>query len=120
MLHVHILLAAPLGARHMAKAGADQHQGRVPIRERPYHAGPAADLAVQPLNHVVGADASPVLAGKIAVSQRLLDAVFDLLGSFLQLHRSQLSNNGFRLLTGCLLALLRVDRLEHFRYNFDR
>ena len=27
MLHVHVFLAAPLGARHVAKPGADQHQG---------------------------------------------------------------------------------------------
>ena len=67
VLHVHVFLVAPLGARHVAKSGADQHQGRVPVRERPRHAGSAADLAVQPLDHVVGADARPVLAGKIAV-----------------------------------------------------
>ena len=85
MLHIHVFLVTPLGARHVAQPCTDQHQGRVPIRERPYHAGPAADLAVQSLDHVVGADASPVLAGKIAVSQRLLDAVFDLLGSFIAL-----------------------------------
>ena len=67
VLHVHVFLAAPLGTCHMAKAGTDQHQGGVAIGERPHHAGSAADLAVQPLDHVVGADARPVLAGKIAV-----------------------------------------------------
>ena len=39
MLHVHVFLAAPLGARHVAKSGADQHQGGVAVRERPHHAG---------------------------------------------------------------------------------
>ena len=67
MLHVHVLLAAPLGARHVAKSGADQHQGGVAVRERSHHAGSAADLTVQPLDHVVGADTRPILAGKIAV-----------------------------------------------------
>ena len=67
VLHVHVFLVAPLGTCYMAKAGTDQHQGGVAIGERPRHAGPAADLAVQPLDHVVGADARPVLAGKIAV-----------------------------------------------------
>ena len=67
VLHVHVFLAAPLGARHMAEPGADQHQGRVAIGERPHHAGSAADLTVQPLDHVVGTDAGPVFAGKIAV-----------------------------------------------------
>ena len=67
LLHVHVFLAAPLGARHMAEPGADQHQGGVAIGERPHHAGSAADLTVQPLNHVVGADARPVLAGKVTI-----------------------------------------------------
>ena len=69
VLHVHVFLAAPLGARHMAKSGADQHQGRVAIGECPHHPRPSADLTVQPLDHVVGADARPVLAGKIAVAE---------------------------------------------------
>ena len=119
MLHVHVFLVAPLGARHMAESGADQHQGGVAIGERPHHAGSAADLAVQPLDHVVGADARPVLAGEIAVGQRFLDAVLDLLGGLLQLHGAQLRNHGFCLLAGRLFALLCVDRLEHFCHNFD-
>ena len=60
VLHVHVFLVAPLGARHMAEPGADQHQGGVAVRECPHHAGPAADLPVQPLDHIVGADACPV------------------------------------------------------------
>ena len=67
VLHVHVFLVAPLGARHVAKPRADQHQGGVAIGECPHHAGPAADLPVQPLDHVVGTDAGPVFAGKIAV-----------------------------------------------------
>ena len=67
VLHVHVFLVAPLGARHMAEPGADQHQGGVAVRECPHHAGSAADLTVQPLDHVVGTDAGPVFAGKIAV-----------------------------------------------------
>ena len=76
MLHVHVFLVALLGARHMAKPGADQHQGGVPVRERPNHAGSATDLAVPSLDHVVGADARPVFAGKIAVGQCLFNAVY--------------------------------------------
>ena len=60
-----------------------------------------------------------MFAGKIAVGQRFLDAVLDLLGSLLQLHGTELFHHSFCLLTGRLLALLGVDRLEHFRYNFD-
>ena len=119
MLHIHVFLAAPLGTCHMAQPRADQHQGGVAIGERPHHAGSAADLTVQPLDHVVGADARPVLAGKIAVGQRLLNAVLDLLGSLLQLHGAQLGDHGLRLLAGRLFALLGVDRLEHFCHDFD-
>ena len=119
VLHVHVFLVAPLGARHVAKSGADQHQGGVAVREHSYHAGSAADLTVQPLDHVVGTDARPMLAGKIAVGQRLLNAVLDLLGSLLQLHGAQLGDHGLRLLAGRLFALLGVDRLEHFCHNFD-
>ena len=57
----------------MAKPSADQHQSRVAVRECPHHAGSAADLTVQPLDHIVGADARPMLTGKIAVGQRLLN-----------------------------------------------
>ena len=56
VLHIHVFLAAPLRARHMAESGADQHQGGVPLRECPHHAGSAADLAVQSLDRVVGTD----------------------------------------------------------------
>ena len=76
VLHVHIFFAAPLRARHMAKPGTDQYQSRVAVRERSHHAGSAADLTVQPLDHVVGTDARPMLAGKIAVGQRFLCTIF--------------------------------------------
>ena len=86
MLHVHVFLVAPLGARHVAKSGADQRQGGISVREHPYHPRPSADLTFQPLDHIVGADAGPMLTGKIAVGQRLFNAVLDLLCRFFQLH----------------------------------
>ena len=70
MLRAHVLFAAPLGTGHMAQPGTDQHQGRVAVREGPHHTGAAADLPVQPLNHIIGANPRPVLIGKIAVGQR--------------------------------------------------
>ena len=118
VLHVHVFFVAPLGARHVAKSGADQHQGGVAIGECPHHTGAPADLTVQPLDHVVCTDAGPMLAGKIAVGQRLLNAVLDLLGSFFQFHGAQLGDHGIRLLAGRFLALLGVDRLEHFLPQF--
>ena len=77
VLHVHVFLVAPLGTSHVAQTGADQHQGGVPVRERPHHPRPTADLTVQPLDHIVGTDACPMLAGKIAVGQRFLHAAAD-------------------------------------------
>ena len=59
MLHIHVLLT-PLGACHMAESGTDQHQGGVLVGECHHHAGPAAYLAIQPLDHIVGMDTRPV------------------------------------------------------------
>ena len=78
MLHVHVLLVAPLGAGHMAQPGADQHEGGVAVWETAHYTSAAADLPVEPFNDVIGTDASPVFAGKIAVSQRFFNAVLSL------------------------------------------
>ena len=67
----------------MAKPGTDQYQSRVAVRKCSHHTGTPADFTIQLLNHVVGMDASPMLAGKIAVDQSFLNAVLDLLGSLL-------------------------------------
>ena len=93
MLHVHVFLVAPLGARHVAKSGADQHQGGIAVRERPHHTGTPADLTVQPLDHVVGADARPVLIGESRVSQRLLQPILHLFRCLGQLHFTQGRNH---------------------------
>ena len=68
VLHVHVFLAAPLSTCHMAQPRADQHQGGISVREHPYHPRPSADLTVQPLDHIVGADAGPVFAGKVTIN----------------------------------------------------
>ena len=91
VLHIHVLLVAPLGTGHMAQPGTDQHQSRVSVREATHYTGAASDLSIQPLNHIVGADAGPVLAGEITVSQSLLNAILHLLGSFFQLHGAHLA-----------------------------
>ena len=111
--HVHVFLVAPLGAGHMTQSGADQHQGRVAVRECTHHASAAANFPVQPLNHIIRANAGSVLIGKITVSQRFLDTILYFLRGLLQLHFSQLSNHSFRFFTGRLLALLGMDRLKH-------
>ena len=75
-LHVQVLLVTPLGACDMAQAGADEHQGRVAIREGTHNSGAPADLAVEAFHDVVRVDPRPVLGWEIAVGQRLLNAVF--------------------------------------------
>ena len=60
VLRIHVFLAVPLGACHVAESSIDQRQDRVPVKECPNHASPAVDLTVQWLNHVVGEDTRPV------------------------------------------------------------
>ena len=80
MLHIYVFLAAPLGTGNVAESGTDQHEGRIAVREAAHYPGAAADLPVEPFNDIVGADTSPVFAGKVAVSQRLLNTILNLLG----------------------------------------
>ena len=117
MLHVHVLLVAPLGTGYMAQPGANQHEGRADAREGSRHTDPSADFPVQPFNHIVGANPGPVLAGKITVSQRFLNTVLHLLGSLFQFHFPKLGHHGFSLFTGSLFAFLGVDRPEHLSHQ---
>ena len=116
MLHIHVLFVAPLGAGHMTQPGTDQHEGRIAVREGPHHPSSAADLPVKPLNYIIGTDPGPVLIGEITVGQGFLNTVLYLLGGLFQLHLPQLGCYSFGLFTGCLFALLGVDRLEHLGY----
>ena len=118
MLHVHVLPVAPLCTGNVSQSGADQHQRRVPVREAAHYARPAADLAIEPLYGIVGADSRPMLRGKIKIRQRFLNAVFDLPGSLLELHGFELRYHGFGFLPCSFLTLLGVDRLEHFGNEF--
>ena len=97
----------------MAQPGTDQHQGGVSVRNRTNHPRPAPDLTVQSLDGIVRSDLYPMLGGKVTVGQRFFDAIRYFLCSLRQLHGLQLGNNCGGLLTGCLLALLGIDRFEH-------
>jgi len=114
MLHVHVLLVAPLGAGDMAQLGTGQHESRVANREI-HHTG-AADLPVEPFNGVIGTDAGPMLTGKIAVSQRFLNAIFYFLSGLFQLHGAQLFHHSVFLLSS-FLAFLGVDYLEYLCHS---
>ena len=67
VLHIHVLLVAPLG--HMAQSGTDRHESRIAVRETSHYPSAAADLPVQPLNHIVGTNASPVCTRQIAIGK---------------------------------------------------
>ena len=101
----------------MVQPGTDQHEGRVAIRETTYHTGTASDLPVQPFNNIVYTDAGPVFAGEIAIGKRLLNAALHLLSRLFQFQSTQFFYHSFGLLSGCFLALLGVDRLEHLGYQ---
>ena len=105
MLHIHVLLVAPLGASHMTQSRADQHQDGVSVRERPHHTRPAADLAVQPLDHIVGVDARPVFAGKVTVGQRFFPTAA---GQFLDLPLDNFLVQLYNILRHSLLSSFRM------------
>lgn len=67
----------------MTHPGTDRHQGGVSIRETECGRSPGLML-----KDIVGADTSPVLAGKIAVAQRVFNAVLRLLDRFFRLHKT--------------------------------
>ena len=92
VLHIRVLLVAPLGTGHMSQPGADKHEGRVTIWETAHHTGAAADLPVQPLNHIVGANTSPVFTWKIAVGQRFLNTILHLFNRMMSVIRSTIQN----------------------------
>lgn len=70
-------------------ASTNQHQSKVAVRKTAHHTGTVADFPVQPLNNIVGADTSPVLAGKITISKSRFITVLHSLSILLQLHRAQ-------------------------------
>ena len=72
MLHIHVLLVAPLRTGHMAQPSTDQHEGGIAVRETAHHTGTATDFPVEPFNARVATNSGPALIGKIEVGKRLL------------------------------------------------
>ncbi len=54
-----------------------------------------------------------MFSGKIAVGQRLLNAIFNLLSGLFQFHRAQFLHHSLGLFLDSFLAFLCVDRLKH-------
>ena len=76
-----------------------------PSGKSAHYPSTAANLPVEPLNDIVGADACPVFAGKIAVGKRFLNAILHFLGGLFQLYTTQLLHHSVGFLTGSFLAL---------------
>lgn len=72
-MFTYFLLA--LGADCMTQPDTDQHQGRIAVWETVHHTGTTADIPIQPLNHIVGADAEPVFAGEITTGKCLFNTI---------------------------------------------
>lgn len=117
VLHIHVFLAAPLGAGHMAQPGADRHESGIAVRETAYHTGTAPDLPVEAFNDVVRADPRPVLRWEVAIGQSFLNAVLHLPGSFLQLHGTQFFHHSLGFLPSSFLTLLSADCFEHLGHQ---
>ena len=132
VLHVHVFLVAPLGACHVAKSGADQHQGGVVIGECLHHAGTAADLPVQPLDHIVGPaySTSDLAASHIAVAilSDLWYSFCEPLGSLLYMMIFSTTIIFTGALMACLFSVLLfanliirylnyLDNMNHFRFR---
>ena len=73
--HVQVPPRAPLALGDVLEPGRREHEGRPAVGEGAHHPGAPADLAVEPLDGVVGAYAPPVLAGEPGVRQGLGEAL---------------------------------------------
>ena len=119
VLHVHVFLAAPLGYPPRGEVGCRPASGRSCRQgmSPPRRCGGGSPGSATQSHCWCGCASND--RWEVTVGQRFLNAVLDLLGGLLQLHGTQFSNHGLRLLAGRLFALLGVDRLEHFCHNFD-
>lgn len=64
-------------------ADTGYHEGSIIVRKAAHQTDVAADVPVQPLNRIIGAEVRPVFAGEIAVGQRLINAILHLFGGLL-------------------------------------
>ena len=64
---IQVATGAPLTLGDVLQPRGHEHEGAPSVREGAHHAGSPADLAVEPLDGVVGPDPPPVLAGEARV-----------------------------------------------------
>ena len=101
----------------MTQPGTDKHEGRITVWESPHHASATADLPVKTFNHIVGADARPVLIGESSVSKCFLQPILYLFRRLGQFHFTQSGHYVPRLRLGGGSALLGMDCFEHLGHQ---
>lgn len=67
--NVQVSPRAPLALRDVLEPRGDEHERRLPVREGAHYTRSPANLAVQPLDGAVGADAALMLAWKARIRQ---------------------------------------------------
>lgn len=93
--------------------GGDEHERRISVGERAHDPRPPLDLAVYPLDPVVGSDDPPVLRWELRVGQGLFEPGADGSGRRREPHIVELGSDLLRLAGTRFARLLRVNRLEH-------
>ena len=111
--HVQVAAGAPLAPRDVLEPRGHEHEGASSVREGAHHPGAPADLAVEPLDGVVGPDPPPVGGGEPRVRQGLGAAPADGLRGILEPHGFRLVGDLGSLPPRRLARLHDVDRLEH-------
>ena len=90
-----------------------QHQRAVAVWETTHSMGTSPDLAVDPLNSVVGADTQPMLRRVVRIGQRFGDTLLQRFCRTSELGFSHILNNFLCFAQTGSLIFLRKDRLEH-------
>ena len=109
--HVQVPPLPPLVLGDVLEPGGHEHEGRVPVREGADHPRASPDLAVYPLDAVVGPDSAPVLRWEIGVGQGPPEAVAHGPRRGGEPHPLELAGDFHRLAGACPARLPCADRL---------
>ena len=114
-LDVQVSLGRPCAASDVSQPGGRKIKSRLPVWKSTDHTRAPSDLPQDPLEWIIGPDATPVLLRELIVSERLFDSRCHKLGGFGQAQRAQLVDHSDSLLASRHNVLAGMDRLEHGR-----